>query len=823
MANFTLFFQSIFNKIDNSLTSNNICYYGAGEDMVFYYDGIQKSYFLKDVVNSINLITISGNDALTLNAYYKNSLIPFTIRLNNSTVYLDTVLSSYSASTIINPDTNSFNLYFGKIFEYSTITGSYSNIKYFKDFKTSVSSYFSNPHARYEENNMMFDYKLYDSPSGSDVLNSFVNSSSSITATLIGTNKYDLFPINFKRDFNVHGSILPAGDMILIDQDSKKRGSTNFGYGLFSNEAINNDILDYYGSSTATNISQFFADPLYYYDDFGNPFIWQKLQDHRNAVINPTRYPNGINYDKFIKITNIYRYVLSNFFQTAEQFVRFKSHVIQKGINIENTLLDRNKTNIKSNSKTANNFHIKYYHPQHVIKKSNIKTVKINLQQEKIKKLNIQKSSVSAIQRFNSKKTNYYQATILAHKTIQGVYNKPIKQTTSGQFLNYLSSEGVLNTGRFANFVNLDLIKNNSLLPAIKTSGDNVKTILSLNKDVLETSGNLPIPLKGSLQVIYFDNSAFIGNGKTLSISFNNNSKITGVSLQASYSANPASSFSANQYFISIYNNTIPVTGVLIGTGVTSGTASASGSVIGTFLKYNFRELGNDLEQNYYRKYAKLNLQLQSNGKFYKNREETFEITAPLDRATNLPLYNFYCYNNNKYYFTNIFKIPCYSINGTQLLISINPVFSDVVLGKQNIIIKNLLNNSVSAISLNVIENTSNYIDSGFTVLRDTVNTGGGSNNNSSGNVAYITETYTLSDEDIANGYLQFAYTSTSESVSGSSIAISISKGLFVYLNSGIQTSGVFYNYTYDGNNKIVFINTTGLISGDIITITYSY
>jgi hypothetical protein len=823
MSNFTLLFQSIFTKIDSSITANNICYFDSDEDIAFYYDGNNKVYNLVDIARTATLISISGNDALTLNGYYKNSLIPFALRLSGSNIFLNTTLSSYSATTLLNPDVNTFNLYFGKHLEYSTITGSYANIKFFQEYKDSVTSYFNNPHARYEERQMVFDYKLYDSPSASNALNSFIStgSSSSISATLIGTNKYDLFPINFKRDFNTHGSVIPAGDMILIEQDSKKRGSTNFGYGLFSNEAINNDILDYYGSSSATNISSFFADPLYYYDDFGNPFIWQKLQEHRNTVINTTRYPTGINYNKFIKITNAYRYVLSNFFQTAEQFVRFKSHVIQKGVNIENTLLDRNKTNIKSNSKTANQFSINFKHPQPITKGSKQKLIELkNLHTEKVKKINQFVSQTNAYNKFNAIKSNFYSASMNGFHSIYGKYFQPFKQTYSGQILNYLSTEGVLNTGRFSNFATTDLIQSNSLNPIVKTGNANIKTILSLNKDVIETSGNLPIPLKGNLEVIYFNNPAFLGNGKTMSILFDSTSKITGVSLQASYSANPSSSFSANQYFISIYNNTIPVTGVLLSTGVTSGTASSTAAVIGTFLKYNFRELGNDLEQNYYRKYAKLSMQLQLDGKFYKNREESFEITSPLDRATNLPLYNFYCYNNNQYYFSNIFKIPCYSINGTQILISVNPVFSDVVLGRQTFTIKNLLNDSVSSIQLNVIENASNYIDSGFTVLRDTVDTGGGSNTNTnSGGINFITETRTLTNDDIINGYIIFA--NSGDALSNP--AISVGKGLFVYLNSGIQTSGVFYNYTYDGNNKITFVTPGTLIAGDIITITYSF
>jgi hypothetical protein len=848
---FSLMFQSIEpniydnNEVKNILTfiSNNI-----SNGYIFYSNEIDETYKLdhQDYSSAVvtNLVTISGADYFTLRDYHSNNLMPFVLRqdFTNKMIYFDTALSSYQASlnglAIDYKDFTEIQFGGNSLSGGDTmigLSGSFANIKLFDKFLDSASSYILDPHSRYEEQNMEFDYKLYESPTGL-LLNSFIGSSATGLISFGGTPKYDLFPINFKRTFVTHGTNIPGGDFINNSSENKRRGS-NFGYGIFSAEAINNDILDYYGSTSATNISSFYIDPAYYYEDYGDKYHWKNLVNHRNTVISKDRYPDGITYTKFIKVIEKYRHILYNFFQTAEQFLRFKSRIIQKGVNIEPTLLDREKHNIDSAEITIETMDMSFtaekiaatqpeFYPLSFTAEqinsytTETKNIQFNAQtvssyeqatmvlplssySEHIYQIDTQNINLSAIQSYSASKTEVMPVSVSGYKEINVFFDNPSQDTTCIFTEDYITKEGVNVDDRYYYVLGT----NDNLNPALKTS-DTVKTILTSNKHVIET-GLFPIGLKGMMPFIIFNNPALTGSGSGVEYNLNSGNVI-GTNLQGVISTTTTASItgSSGLYFISTYNN-VPLTGS-IQNAYDKYSKSITGTFTGVFLTYDFKDMGVDTDQNYYRRYIKLNLQQQKDNIFVRNNNSIFVIDNPIEKNTKLPLFHFYCYNNNSYYRTTQFRVPSYSVNGTNLLISINPVFNGINVGKANVGITNLVTKEYIPFEINSIIDTSQYIDSDLTVFG---NTGTGSGAPA---VGYTTEHHTLTETDLINKYITFGGSTTG-------YAINVGKGIFVYLNGGLQDT-TFYNYAYDGiNNKITFPDVSMLVVGDIITIYYTY
>lgn len=847
---FTLLFQNTIPDLADS-TEPQIIFYLEGNvsgftQFVFYCDNINEQYKL-DVVDYAtllitNLVTISGSDFYALRDYHTNSLIPFALRQDFSNMnyaYFDTCLSSYTIDytsglpRLVFVDTCIFQ--FGGsatltgAVSYNGMAGVFANIKLFQDLKPSVSSYMINPHSRYEETEMLFDYKLYESPTGS-LLNSYIGPlTSTITSAninFVSTPQYDLFPLNFQRRFSTHGTNIPGGDFINFATDSKRRGS-NFGYGVFSAEAVNNDILDYYGSSTATNVSSFYVDPAYYYEDYEDKYHWKNLVNHRANVISRGRYPDGVNYTKFIKVIEKYRHILYNFFQTTEQFLRFKSKIIQKGVNIEPIMLDREKHNIDSAEVTIQTLPMAFtaetinaFTPEvfpisltaHSISsfQQNNYNVSLSSHTENVYKEDTKNISVSAIQSFYASKSDTMNVSISGYQGLNMYFDNP-NQDTSCIFLNDLITyEGCNNNDRFYTVNN----NNENLNPTSKTSNI-IKTVVTSNKQVIET-GMFPIKLKGTIPFIIFSNASLTGSGSAVNYNVANGS-LLGVDVMGNVSVSTTGTVTGNNYFISTYNN-VPLTGslnttwysYLYDTGLVFETRFAiSGTFTGVFLKYDFKDMGLDTDANYYRKNLKLNLQQQKDNVFLTNRDAIFEIENPLEKNSKLPLFHFYCYNNSEYYRTSKFRIPSYSVNGTNFLVTINPVFNGINVGKANVGITNLVTKEYMPFVINSVIDTNAYIDTDLTVL-------GNSNGGNTPQVGYTTEHHTLDANDIINGYINFG-----GSITG--FAINISKGIFVYLNGGLQDT-TFFNYSFDGvHNKLLLQNTTSLTAGDIIGTYYTY
>lgn len=819
---FTLLFQSYLKKL-SSATSYNIFYMKSStssmEDVSLFYE---KGLTGNDAYNLYRwngsgqqlILSIAGDDSATLSGYHNNSLIPFALRHDGTNFYLDTVLSSYSSSVSANFNTFDFSLMLGGITggvsgvnalvtTANPLIGSYANVKYFCKYQSSVSSYFINPHARFEENNMMFDYKLYDKPSGT-ALNSFLFALTSLSANvnLIGSTAYDLFPINLQRKYQIHGTSLPGGNFITIDDDSKRRGSSNFGYGLFSSEALNNDILDYYSSVSSFNYSALFADPDIYYHDFGHN--WAPLQAHREAVINKTRYPNGINFSKFIKAIEKYKYILTGFFKTVEQFIRFRSKIIQKGINIEPTLLDREKHIITSDFDSDPQKEIKYIQAPPKTKQEDGTLISLsgltttNTTEEAQHNITLTSCSI------NSVHDTIRDISLSGYKTITTAYTDNFSQSLNDILLEPISYKGI-------NFNQIkDFYKDNTLIQLVKkTIPTQATTIALLNKEILETSGSIVTTLTGNMTLNLFNNPDFSGTAIIKNVTLQN-AYIKNYNLFATTKYDIDNhSYSGFQYAFSYYKNLTPLTGTntLVTMSSSLGPTPLTANLVAEVLKYNFKDFGIETDKSYFRKYLKLNLQITNNNdEVLDNNNSIFEINSQVDKNYKLPIFYFYCYNNDQYYTKFPFRVASIPKDGLQFLIAINPVFTDMTLGKQNIFIKNLLSNETVIKAIDVVQLLD---DQNFTG-----STGSGGKGARTAD-AEFTDNYILSITDITNGYINFGQATNT--------FVDVSKGITVYINGMPQQEHVFWNYRTDGDNNQIAFNAGALTVGDAITIKYKY
>jgi hypothetical protein len=505
-----------------------------------------------------------------------------------------------------------------------------------------------------------------------------------------------------------------VGDMIVIDKDSKKRGSSNFGYGLFSSEAINNDILDFYTSNSAVNIGQFFADPSTYYFDEKDSRVWENLKVHRNEVINQTRYATGINYDKFIRFIYNYRYILSNFFLTADQFIRFKSKIFQKGVNIEPTLLDRDKQRIDSSLSSIQNVVISQERKIPTTNITSASAISLSAIRNFVSSGNfVSNTSLSGYRSLSSSLINVQQTSLSGYKSISSCLFSTSYETSSASLIEKISYKGIKFSNRFS-YSNFSQITNQNNLQTVKKTIDkSAKTKVFVNKDIIETSKDIVTPLSGTFDVVYYANGALTGLRKSLIFSFDNSSYIKGYNIISNFQASgSATEFSGsfNKNFIGFFKDSIPVTGTLLGLTTNALSSTVSGQAQGQLLRNNFKDLGSDTENAYFRQRLRLNISVEKNGRFLRDKSNMFEIDCQLDKQTKQPIFHFYCYNNDTYYQSFPFKIPCFSEN-VQFLVTFNPIFSDMTLGLQNIFITNLMSDEKVVQPINVVQVSSDLKD----------------------------------------------------------------------------------------------------------------
>lgn len=341
---------------------------------------------------------------------------------------------------------------------------------------------------------------------------------------------------------------------------------------------------------------------------------------------------------------------------------------------------------------------------------------------------------------------------------------------------------------------------------------NSLTTIISVNKDLLENSESIFIPLEKSIDLVYYPDSKFLGVGTPLRINFSETSYISGINIYSSFTATPASSFSGSlKYFISTYNGAVPISGTLSGISFYSNTAV--GIFNATILKNYFQSIGNDNSSGYFRKFAKINLSVQSSQTFLKSNENTFLIDSPTDPETNLPILHYYCYNNNKYYMEPSFSLPLYSKNGINLLACVNPAFNNIIKGKQTINVSNLLNGNTDKILLNVIRTSDDYTDSSLVQFNSSARTQDLNSTSSSLNFVLNTQVVTLASGDISASGITFGTSRIDED-----------KGLMVFLNGWQQDKNVFWTYNYgSGNNNLVFTNVGSLSAGDVISMFFYY
>ena len=806
----------------------------------FLYDAYNKKYFLNydslsaDIFNdedSVNLFTSSISNKLTpvifsITGFYD---IPLTASVKKIDIISENLYKQLSLTS-----SGSFSgLPITSNLKFGSSTGEYyfSNIKLFNSY-IQPTKYLINPHIRNEENNLVFDYKLYDVPT-TTALNSFfsaitgtINSS---TATLSGgILVYDILPINLKRDFYTVGLMNPGGDFVLTS-DSLKRGSNNIGYGLFSAESINNDILDFYSSNTAANITSIVLDPSVYYSDT-NRREWTSLKSYKEDIF--SRYDEGIRYDKFIRVAEKYKDLLSNFFNTSKQFIRFKSNVVQQGINIEQTLIERDKHRIDSNldSRLPVTTQLTNYTLSTVT--ADIKSVSISsysytgyhIVSNKISftaqsntgyhypGLNIASaltstvtaysnssvnSSVSAIQSISSSTTSGQFVSVTGYQSLTGDKLSAIEQSLTSVLLNDISYYGI----KSYDSEKYDEIVNNSI------TNFKINNVFTKNKDVIETA-NLNIPLTGYIDIVRFIDNNFLDVGKVTTINFNQTSNLIGKKIYSSFTGTPASSFSggaANLYFITTFNGTTPVTGTLSAITcvgyITASNAYVVGLLQGDLMIDNFKHIGQNNETNFFRKTIRMKLKALIDNENYKTHSKIIDIQNAVDGNTNLPIFHFYCYNNNTYYRDKNFKLPIYK-DGTELLLSVNSAFSNSNLGNQSISIFNKLNSSLENIDINVIRNSSDYEDSTFTKFNDNQITITADNLNTQ---------VTVIDSTIISA----------SSFTLGTYPINYSKGIQLFYNGVQQDEGSLWEF--QSTNKINFLSVESMSANDKVTTFFYY
>lgn len=814
----------------------------------FIYDSTNEKYKIQPAFTSITSsfdVWSDENDVQLLNGYLSTQLTPFIVSINgyaattgNSTAIINIeTLDSLSGNFTTSAATLFSGLSISSL-NFASNTGNYflANTKLFTKV-ISTNEYLRNQHIRLQEDEMVCDYKLYDVPT-TTALNSYINSFyepiTGVTGSVTGgVSSYDIIPINFKRDWESTGIISLGGDFI-VEDESTRTGSNNLGIGLFSSEAINNDILDFYGSSSATNITAFYLDPQVYYNT-RDKRKWENLESHRGVLFSSGRYPEGIKYDKFMRLIYAYRFILSNFFNTMEQFLRFKSKIVQKGVNIEQSFLERDKTSISSivestisdtmlfNGYESKDFFINTYDYGVIDAVENFSgtaTIFGNFSlcaaTKNLNSISSLTSSLFSITGLNSSSissstsslfsltglnfSSYSSASISVSgfKTISGDSYSFSPQGTTGTQIDRIGYKGVKNSpfGDYSTF---------------SISSNSLSTAITINKNVLETSDDIFIPLTGTLNLVYWPTSNFVGLGETLTLNFTRNSYLSGINISSPFSASNTASYSGGEiYFISTYNGTVPISGSLSASSISGATAV--GVLQATILENNFKDIGSYTESGYYRKIAKANIKLKS-----KNvntnltcKRNVFEINNSIDPYTKLPLFNFYCFNDNKYYRGNNFKLPVVSKNGIDLLISVNPIFNNMDKGKHKVEINNLLDNSNYSLDFNVINSASNFTDETFT--RYSSNDSSGGSTVSSTGFTLNSDVITLTDVSISAGYVNFGTQQIDED-----------KGIVVYLNGTQQDKDYFWTYTYSGGNKLNFITTTSLSANDIISVFYYY
>lgn len=803
---FTFLFQSYINKV--STTSQNIFYLKSTTSS---YDNLlfKRTPTLNGDVFSLyrerpstsamtEIIGISGVEAATLSAYYNNQLIPFSLRNDGTYFYLDTFLSSYTGSVTSNFDSFNFQLILGgttgsNIGPLDPIIGTYANVKYFVKYQPSISSYFIDPHARYEEKNMLFDYKLYDVPTIT-ALNSFIFGSTSLTANAVlsGSSAYDLFPITLTREYYTSGASLPGGNFIVLDKDSKRRGSSNFGYGLFSSETLNNDILDFYTSASSFNYSTLFADPSFYYFDKGHN--WNQLANHRYTVINDTRYPNGINYRKFLKAIEKYKYILTGFFRTVEQFIRFRSKVIQKGVNIEPTILDREKHRIDSSlsSNPQKNIVFTQQPPETIDIESRNAT---NTGYNRFYTV-LSPNEEIVIPTYSTSSNSFSQSDIL----IEGIKEISAEKFTNfDQQINDLVIEPVSYDG--IQFNDTSQYLNNEKIQIMKKSiSEGSKTVSLLNKNVIETSSDLVLTITGNQFFNYFPDTALTGG--TIINTIYLDGFIKNNTINSIIQVNTSPFFLTGAYVFSFFKNTIPLTGFYQRTQ--AGTTSCTGNFSADLLKFNFKDFGIETDKSYFRKFVNLNVKIENNSDYINdNNVGIFEIDSQIDKQTQQPIFHFYCYNNDTYYREFPFRVNNISKDGLHFLIASNPIFGDQTLGKRNIFIKNLLSNETLIESIDIVQ------------LIDDQNYTGSGNNGSRESQAQFVDNHLIDASDISNGYITFGQASNT--------LVDIKKGIIVLINGVEQQEFVYWTYVTSGNQNRIDFDTSVTTVGDTITVKYKY
>lgn len=829
------------------VTMPNIEDYVGGEFQIanifnnrLVYDSTLRKYRIYPAYNSITSVFdvySTENEHENLNGYIQNTMTPFIFSISsyggtsNSNAIINLRTSdSLTGSFTTSSSTAYTGLSVGTL-NFGSNTGNYfySNVKFFRD-RILTDEYLRNPHLRFNETNLIFDYKLYDIPT-STALNSFIGSLTSQTITSStgsltgGTSAYDIWPINIKRDWESSGIIQAGGDLI-IDGDSKRTGSNNLGIGMFISEGLNNDILDYYTSSSAVNISSLYLDPKFYYSLSGDKRKWEHLENQKGLIFNQTRYPGGIQYTKFLKLIYTYRYILSNFFNTMDQFLRFKSKIVQKGINIEGSFLERDREKITSDLDEQTNTETTFDPITYSITSFENRLTTITgstIQRETIVDnqsygafdytnilsgtgFNHGTMTLSAINHHgalmssvSSSSLSTRSVSVSGFRSLSGTKSTAFQQGITGTQIYDIGYLGISNTPKFSNTISVSANDKNS-----------ISSIITVNKNVLETSESIFIPLSGYIDLVYFPTSRFIGVGTVLRVLFNRSSYLSGIKILSSFTASPTASFSGMLYFVSTYNGTMPITGTLTATTFSSNTAVGLFNAI--LLKNNFKDIGVDTEVGYYRKYAKINLKVRSNTDYLKVKSNTFEINNPIDPITNLPIFNFYCFNNNKYYTDDVFNLPLFSKKGVDLLLGVNPIFNNINKGKQTVKIFNKLNLESTDLDFNVLNDSSDYSDSSFTQFTSESTNEILSSVTASSSFELNTQAVTLSAANLSSSSLVF----------GTTTAIDTTKGLMVFLNGSQQDENVFWTYTYSSTNNL-FFNPTSLTAGDIISLFYYY
>lgn len=828
----------LINSYDNynyeiaNIFGHKILYDAYNKKYILNYQSLSSDIFSdSDSINNFsNLISNKLTPIIfSLTGYYDAPSTASIKKINIITENTSSEVSFTSSGSFVTLPITS-NLSFG------SSTGEYyfSNIKLFNSY-IQPTKYLLNPHIRNEEKDLVFDYKLYDVPL-TTALNSFfgtiTGTITSSTATLSGgLLVYDILPINFKRDFYTVGLMNPGGDFILT-ADSSKRGSNNIGYGLFSSESINNDILDFYSSNTAANITSIVLDPSIYYSDLERR-EWSTLKDYKKEIF--SRYEDGIRYDKFIRVAEKYKDILSNFFNTSKQFIRFKSNVVQQGINIEQTIIERDKhridsgldkrlpstaqlTNYTLNTVSADirdmsissyshtGYHILpnklsftaqsntgFHSPGYNIVSAITSSITAHSNSGK-------NSSISGYLSLTSSGMSAIELSVIGYQSLTGDKTSAIEQSITSTLLNEISYNGIksYDTEKY------DKIIKNSI------SSYKIKNVITNNKEILETA-NLNIPLVDSIDIVCFLDDNYLGLGNVLNVQFNDASNIIGTNIYSSFTGVPASSYSAGgsyTRFVTTFNGTTPVTGTLSAISIighiTSSTAKVIGLMQGSLLIDNFKHIGENNQTNFFRKTIKTNVKAQIEGENvnYTTKLPVITINNAIDGNTDLPIFNFYCYNNNKYYRNESFKLPIYK-NGIDLLIGINSVFSNTTLGIQSISFFNDLNQSLENVNINVIRSSSDYDDSDFSKFTNT-------------------EQVTVTGNNLNTQVINI----TNDIISASSFTFGIApvnnyKGIQLFYNGVQQDEG--YLWEFVPTNTINFLSTSSLCANDIATLFFYY